>query len=206
MIKIEKKKVTKKDQRQICAGDQRKICGFTLIEVIIAIFLITVGITAVLLLITKTLGAMSLSFSQLKAAYLAQEGIEVVRNIRDTNWIDPAITDWDNFLSKPGCQPVPGNPLNPERGQCPLWYVINYDTTAPTEVAQGSNNPLYLDGTDFYTHTGGTATPFFRHIEIDYIGDAVLDTTLMKVKSIVTWQHKGKDYEISAEEHLYNWR
>jgi len=181
--------------------------GFTLIEVIIAIFLVTIGITATLLLITKTLGAMSLSFSQLKAAYLAQEGVEVVRNIRDTNWIQDL--KWHNSLSIGNCKPV-----GDQQGQCPINYIINYDSTEPiTETYDEVDYQLYLlnvGGTDFYKHdlTGmGTPTIFKRHIEISYLEDPLWSKiTFMQVKSIVTWEAKGKDYEIIVEDHLYDWK
>ena len=47
MIKLGKKQVIKKDQRQICVGDQRKIRGFTLIEMLVAITIFTLVIGAV---------------------------------------------------------------------------------------------------------------------------------------------------------------
>lgn len=201
--------------------------GFTLLEVIIAIFLITVGITAVLLLITKTLGAMSLSFSQLKAAYLAQEGIEVIRNIRDTNWVEG--NEWKD-LNKSGAVTLSEHidcpsvfyidpvfdavAINVAPGQCGLAKI----TEAISLVTFTSGN---LNDQTFYTpwpisnctdtldsgSSSGDAipTPFSRYVEICYALDAD-NVEYMKVKSIVTWQAKGKDYEISAEEHLYNWR
>jgi type II secretory pathway pseudopilin PulG len=75
--------------------------GFTLVEVIVAIFLLTVGIIGVSALITSTISSATHSSQKLVAAYLAQEGIEIVRNIRDTNWIEqvtnPAIP-WDEGI------------------------------------------------------------------------------------------------------------
>lgn len=59
--------------------------SFTLLEVLVAIFIFTVGIVGVWLLIQQPL-VYSKNFSrQLIAVYLAQEGIEIVRNIRDSN-------------------------------------------------------------------------------------------------------------------------
>lgn len=61
--------------------------GFTLIEVLIAIFLITVGIGGAFNLIQKTVEYSAISSSRLQAAYLSQEGIEIIRNQRDSNWL-----------------------------------------------------------------------------------------------------------------------
>jgi len=61
--------------------------GFTILEVIVAIFVLTVAVGGSFVLIQQTLIAASLAQSKLAAHYLAQEGIEIVRNIRDTNWL-----------------------------------------------------------------------------------------------------------------------
>lgn len=78
--------------------------GFTLIEIIVAIFVITVGAGGAFNLIQKTISFTSISSSQLTAAYLTQEGIETVRNTRDSNWL--ARADWDQGLSSTDWQDV----------------------------------------------------------------------------------------------------
>ena len=59
--------------------------GFTLIETLIAITVFTVGALSVSVLVERSSFATSVSASQLAAGLLAQEGIEIARNIRDTN-------------------------------------------------------------------------------------------------------------------------
>ena len=78
--------------------------SFTLIEVIIALFLITVGMLGPFALLQKTLAFTAITSSQLVASYLAQEGVELVRNIRDTNWLGRE--SWDNGLTEcsSGCE------------------------------------------------------------------------------------------------------
>jgi prepilin-type N-terminal cleavage/methylation domain-containing protein len=77
------------------AGGRGKpyVRGFTLIEVIVAIFLITVGMAGAFNLVQRTIAFTSVSSSRLQAAYLAQGGIELVRNTRDSNWL--AGNEWD---------------------------------------------------------------------------------------------------------------
>ena len=70
--------------------------GFTLIEVIVAIFLVTVGIGGVYALIQRTTAFTPVVSARFTAAYLAQGGIEMVRNIRDTNWLSG--NPWDSGL------------------------------------------------------------------------------------------------------------
>ena len=64
-----------------------KQSSFTLIEVLIAVFLITVAIGGTFILMQRVVEYSAVSFSRLQAVYLAQEGIEQVRNQRDSNWL-----------------------------------------------------------------------------------------------------------------------
>lgn len=66
----------------------KKRRGFTILEVIIAIFLITVGLISVYSAATYFTSNSKLSKGKLIASQLAQEGAEVVRNIRDQNWME----------------------------------------------------------------------------------------------------------------------
>ena len=61
--------------------------AFTLIEVVVATFIIVAGTSGVFGLIQRTIAANSAASSKLVASYLAQEGIEDVRNQRDSNWL-----------------------------------------------------------------------------------------------------------------------
>lgn len=72
--------------------------GQTLIETLVACFILVMGITAALTLATYSLGATSNIKQQMIGAGLAREGIEVVKNMRDTNWLrDRLSTDCFNF-------------------------------------------------------------------------------------------------------------
>lgn len=62
--------------------------GQTLIEVIVAIAIIIIVLVAVFTLAGRTIHMGTISRQRLQAINLAQEGIEAVRNIRDTNWIE----------------------------------------------------------------------------------------------------------------------
>ncbi|MCK5085237.1 prepilin-type N-terminal cleavage/methylation domain-containing protein [Candidatus Parcubacteria bacterium] len=66
--------------------------GFSLVEVIIAIGIITVGIVSVINLLSFNLKNEIKNKNKMIAIYLAQEGIEVVRQIRDNNFF--VGSDW----------------------------------------------------------------------------------------------------------------
>ena len=60
--------------------------GFTLIETIVAIAILTTGILGGLALAVYALGASDVALKQIIATHLAREGIEAVRSRRDRNW------------------------------------------------------------------------------------------------------------------------
>ena len=157
--------------------------GFTLLETIIAIGIMTMALVGIL-------GILSTSISVGKdirlrhiAVNLAQEGVEVVHNIRNTNWVEQQetpTTAWDDGLT--------------DGTSC-----VQYDSTA---LISSCANPLLFDSAlGVYTYTSGTASFFSRTITISHDTDA--DTIgFVRVLSTVTWEGKT----IIAEDHLYDWK
>lgn len=75
--------------------------SFTLIEVTLATFILAVGVVGVFSLVQMIFSLTSSVSNQLTALYLAQEGIENVRNIRDSNWLEQRYlpgTPWDDGI------------------------------------------------------------------------------------------------------------
>ena len=82
----------------------KKKSAFTFIEVMIAIVIFSIGILAVLNLVTNNLKSMDRNNLKLQATLLAKEWIELVYNLRDSNlekqlsWnclMDPEMYSWD---------------------------------------------------------------------------------------------------------------
>ncbi|MDI6883128.1 MAG: prepilin-type N-terminal cleavage/methylation domain-containing protein [Patescibacteria group bacterium] len=150
--------------------------GFTLSEIMIAISVILVGILGIYALVPKLV---SINFSNLNrfvASQLLKEGVEIVKNIRDTNYLEGE--NWDNGLTF-----------------CSLGCEIDYDDSGLT-LSQGR---YLIDSGDFYNYEQGQETKFKRAIFITPQG---ADT--LKVKVEVSWKGKGSPLEI--REDLYNWR
>jgi prepilin-type N-terminal cleavage/methylation domain-containing protein len=61
--------------------------GFTLPEIIISISVLTMTITAATSIMTSVLRSNADNLDNLTAYGLAQEGIEVMRNVRDSDWV-----------------------------------------------------------------------------------------------------------------------
>ena len=172
--------------------------GFTLLETLIAIFVITVGLIGGMSAIVQTLRLSSYSSSKLTAAYLAQEGIEIVRNIRDTNWLEAetASNYWDEGLFA-----------------CSIGCIVDYkhsyglsfiDPVLPSFFPGNPNTDKFLniDSDGFYSYAAGAPTKFKRLVIIH----AATESQKLEVAVRVTWSAWGKFYSFSVQENLYDWR
>jgi Tfp pilus assembly protein PilV len=75
--------------------------GQTLIETLVACFILVMGIAAAIGLATYSLRATNTIKQQTIGMGLAREGLEVVKNMRDTNWLRSEIaTDCYNFADE----------------------------------------------------------------------------------------------------------
>lgn len=167
--------------------------GFTLIEVVTAVTVVTVGVVGAFTVVQTVAGYTSLSLSQLTATYLAQEGIEIVRNIRDGNWLDPAVLPWnDGITSGAAACCICVIPCSCE---CEADYVNNIQF-----LDFYSDRFLSIDG-GFYKYSGGGVKTRFKRKII--VGQD--DADILNVTTTVSWLEKGRSYEISVEETLYNY-
>jgi len=62
--------------------------GFTIIESLVALAILSLALTPMLVVVTMSSRIATSVKNNLVAALLAQEGIEVIRAIRDTNWLN----------------------------------------------------------------------------------------------------------------------
>lgn len=80
---------------------QRAQNGQTMIETMVAIFILVMGITAAVGLAVYAFGTSTNITKQIIATGLAREGVEAVKNMRDTNWLQQSTinTDCYNYLT-----------------------------------------------------------------------------------------------------------
>lgn len=163
--------------------------GFTMMEVLAAIFVITTGIMGVFSLVQRTISFTAISSSRLVAIYLAQEGIEIVKNIRDGNWLDQRTstsTLWSDSLTclVPSCE-----------------WEGDYNSILSLTQWSGEGRYLNIDGLGLYSYSSGTSTKFKRKITTDTEGQ----DSVLKVIVEVTWEERGRGHKASTQGRIYNW-
>lgn len=156
---------------------KEKGSGYILAEGLVAAAIIATAIVGILALLTTSLRHMQIARNQFIASMLALEGVEVVRAIRDGNWINGRL--WSAGLA-------PGD------------YQLQYDSTT---LQSFINNPLRFDpATRRYQHDTGANTEFTRRIIISSV-----NPDQIRVISRVIWTARGIPFSIDVEEHLFNW-
>ncbi len=168
--------------------------GFTLLEVLVATFIITISMIGIVGLFQQTVFNTVFSTSKLTAAYLAQEGIEIVRNIRDENWLrmrGDLNAQWDENI--------------PDSGD---WEADYSSHSLVSSYGTGTNLNL-VTGSGFYGYTAGIPTHFKRKITVsksDISVPADDQPDMIKVIVQVEWTEKNQAHYLTAQENLYNWR
>ncbi len=146
-------------------------------ELIVVIFVVTVGIIAVYRFSANIISDVQSSNSKATAIYLSQEGIEIVKNIRDTNYIiDYTANGLASFESGPQQADYLSTSLQP--------YISDF---------------LKINDNGFYNYVSGSPTKFTREINLIREGD------IISIISTVYWNEKGQPKDVSVKENIYNW-
>lgn len=194
--------------------------GFTLIETLVALTVILAVLTGPVALITRGIIDFSFSKNKIIAINLAQEGVELVRLIRENNVICDTLNgptktkNWDDNPSPGpslgsggaqyaldvtqteiiGCAPT-GNPMD-----VPI-------TTLKTNIGSCDITHLKLDAGGVYNYITGNDTPFVRCVRVcvppeaggqcgtsNDPGSALFPIPAddqMEIVSTVEWQERG---------------
>ena len=156
--------------------------GTTLVEALVAIYILSMGIIPSLAAILLANSLTSLIKDNLIAANLAQEGVEVVRAIRDENWFNNR--SFDTGLSD---------------------GVYRVEWSSTSLLSESGNPTMRLNSKGIYNYSTGTDTPFHRRITITKIDPLVCNCEL-KIVVEVSWLEKKKLKTASIESHLFNWK
>jgi type II secretory pathway pseudopilin PulG len=178
--------------------DNARPQGFTLVETLLAVLLLTLSIAGPLTIAGRGILSASIARDQITAFYLAQDAMEYIRYVRDSNTLRGGnwLTGTDSLaacISADGSVQCYVDTLQPTitppttcSGTCP---VLNYDTTLKS-----------------YRYATGTRTPqgFARSISITNNG--VLSEATVVVQ--VTWRdaNGAARAPIVIKENIFQWQ
>lgn len=178
--------------------------GFTLIELLITITVMTIGITGAFVAIQQGIFLVDYSNSRFTAALLAQEGVEIIKSIRDTNLLEynyiSTTTPWNEGLT-----PVPADSVEFEvQYTDPQSFDPVLTKPACSPFCDFNGLRFLTRGEDgFYNYDDlEEETKFKRKIRIDQVGDS-----LLKIEVTVYWRGRGgRMQELIVSQEIYDWR
>ncbi len=180
--------------------------GQSLLEAIIGITVLVAGVVTALALGIITVRAGQISESRTIADNYAREGIERVRNMRDSNWLEGVA--WDTDLCN-----APDETAIPVLAQAMTWSLdwgVNAIDSAGAVVYEREDATLMLRygmQTTEAVPPDATATPYRRLLTIHPNGNCDLgEATTYTVTSLVEWDEHGATHESELVETLTNWR
>ncbi len=200
--------------------------GFTLVETLVAISIFTGSVLGLLALTGGSISNTNYARDRIVATFLAQEGLEYMRNLRDTyvlfqsnGWGDEGTDNDDGSGGEPpgsfikelndgGCMLESGCYFNPDN----LDYGIPSDQAMKfIEIypCDGGVCPNLLYDNESYTrkfnYTNGSPTSFSRKIIIRKVVNTDFNNKELEVISMVTFNSGNRNYTVSFSNYLKNW-
>jgi prepilin-type N-terminal cleavage/methylation domain-containing protein len=175
--------------------------GFSLIEVIIAFSILTITVLASTNLISSSIQSNQENILRVQAYFLAQEGLELTRAYRDTQWLEGK-----EFLTNTGINRI----------EFKAKEQINLEASKDTALALNDENQ--------YTHSNAKQdSKFKREIQISEISkieefedltgrsretpeDFDINKKSKLVTSKVTYKFNGQDKNITLQTILTDWK
>jgi Tfp pilus assembly protein PilV len=195
----------------------RKQSGQSIMELLIAFAVISVGLVAAVTLIYSNLSLVDRDSDEVVAVNLAREGAEIAKALRDANWLSGSafnagfsngsdyvgVLVWNGVISPPVFDFSGADDFtNPN-----AMIVRSSNPSAPDFLASANASPSFT----------GTSTGFMRLITLHPICSdqsilnngatcAPLVTSGIRVESRIRWIRKGTQKETVIYEDLYDWR
>ncbi|MEZ4087561.1 MAG: prepilin-type N-terminal cleavage/methylation domain-containing protein [Candidatus Gracilibacteria bacterium] len=205
--------------------------GFTLPEVIVAIAVLVLVIFSATNLVVSIIRTNAENIHAITAYGLAQEGLEAVRNIRDSNWLlgakfngelgTTAKEIWgESFPKNPGEERM--YTVNVGVSERPNFQIETVDALIPytpwklKSISDAEDEDTVIEkfvddqsGQVTYRHGGliaglGEETPYRRYVVVENISDGV-DLSAYRVTSVVEWQELTRQREVRLTTELTDW-
>lgn len=195
--------------------------GFTLIETMVAVSILTLAVAGPLFTANRALVAAAIARDQLTASYLAQEGVEYLRAMRDNEFLIAYYADgstassvgWNSFITSVERYCLNAScTLDSALPSVPMGYGSGY-SLAPvsgdarlylTNCTSGSGG-LSCTAPNVYTArqdlSGSARTAFTRTIRVVHIS-----ADEEQIVSTVSWSYHGTTFTMRVTDHLTSWQ
>lgn len=171
--------------------------GFTLVETLVAITILMISVVGPLVFASQGLTNAMYARDQITAFYLAQDAVEQIRNIRDTNAIkarngDGTVT-WTTGLDKcfsnaVGCQ-------IDSTGGGPYYASVTDCSTTCAPMAYDPTTYIYR-----YNTAGDTQTNFTRTIKMQTVTPDEVE-----INVTISWKTGIISRSFSVRENIFKW-
>ncbi len=168
--------------------------GFTLLETLVAISIFTMSVLTLLVILGQGIASTSFSKNKIIATYLAQGGVERVRNIRDSYMLsDPssAQAGWTSFVQ------------GLDTWGCSLGCYVDesFDIAFCNDGVGGKCLPIKYDSnTGVYGYVDGVDSGFVLKLTSETV-----NANEQKIHGIVTWNSNGQTQQVDFSDNLFNW-
>ena len=182
--------------------------GFTIIETLVAIFILTIVLSVSMGIIQQTLIGSNLARDEIIAYNLAEEGIEYIRSIRDSNSLNGSNWLVLNSSTNPPSYLTDSNVCG--GGGCGVDAVngdLSGDLNRGVEACSGTSCQLHLESVPPYFYSYNVSDPlsrFTRVITVKPVNNLILKDTVYEVVVTSTVSWPGGSYSLS--ERLYDWQ
>lgn len=165
----------------------RHLRAFTLIETLVAISVLLISLVGPLSIAAQALKSAYYARDEITAFYLAQEGLEYVRAVRDQNYLANPQQSWLSGLS--ACQSA--------------LCSIDFPNFSDASCANNSCAPLLIDPvTGLFNTQTGAPSGFTRSVTIVPVSGMPDE---MQVQSTVSWASAGISRSFTLSEYIFNW-
>lgn len=175
-----------KNTKRYTSSKARK--GFTLIETLVAIAVLTISIIGPFTIASKGMTSAIFARDQITAFYLAQESVEYIRNIRDENNLNDNnwLTGLDNCIGNNICT----IDINED----------NINNIIKKCISDSCPVLKYDENTNFYNYSTGNNSPFTRKTNIK-----VINNKEVAITTTLSWSTGKLSKTFKVKEHIFDW-
>ena len=200
--------------------------GFSLIEVLIGVMVLGVAIVAATSILVGLLSLNKTNAERMQAYYLAQEGLEAVRNIRDSDWLNgfdfneqdglfPAFEIGEKYTVGLKAEGWLNSRATTFSGQAEIQTLLpwdfekidtedNFDRRFLVGVENAENFMRLEDEGKYYRHLEfEDLCESEEYVEYEIRGEC---DEIILVKSLIDWKDGAKEKHLELSTILTNWK